>query len=75
MRERNKQASNRCALRNISPKKVCTNYVLGCLSAAVVACALSSVALAQGEIRESASHRFEEVADGVWLTIYADPHR
>ena len=71
MRERNKQASNRCLLQNvlqkISSKKVCTNYVLGFVSTAVVSFALPSIALAQGEIRESASHRFEEVADGVWL--------
>ncbi|MDA0805124.1 MAG: hypothetical protein O3A23_05680, partial [Proteobacteria bacterium] len=64
MRERNNQASNRCLLQNvlqkISSKKVCTNYVLRFVSAAVVSFALPSIALAQGEIRESASHRFEE---------------
>jgi cyclase len=75
MRERNKQASSHCALRNVVqnvlpkvlPEKVSKNYSLSYLSAVVVAFVLPSMALAQGEIRESASHRFEEVADGVWL--------
>ena len=48
-------------------KKASKEHVLGVLSAALLAFTAPSIALAQGEVRESASHRFEEVADGVWF--------
>ena len=48
-------------------KKASKEYVLGALSAALLAFTAPSMTLAQGEVRESASHRFEEVADGVWF--------
>ncbi|MDP4870954.1 MAG: hypothetical protein NWR95_09030, partial [Gammaproteobacteria bacterium] len=48
-------------------KKAYKEHVLGLLSAALLTFTASSMTLAQGEVRESASHRFEEVADGVWF--------